>query len=263
MRWVLGILSIVGVLTAAAFAVDWFRPRTILELPADATEALDQEIPLEGEPFAACCQRLRERYIAMDDRFRAMRHTESKVTFEESAGGGRREVHREVEEVWFEGNEELRRLVSESGRNQNPLVRRRRIGSVSRRPVSEELIYPFSRRSAPGDYHYRFEGYETLGDRRVVRIGFEPHPPVEKKLRGYVWADRETLEPVRFDGLVMKSPAMFVDSVRYITEYGDGPDGKQQIRRMVFEGAGGFAFLRRRGRMEVDVTDYQPLSLEP
>lgn len=262
MRWLKRLLLVAGLIVLGTVGWEWVRRWRGPELPPLAgdpfTPPAEQTGPDLSDParFDRFIAELAAKYQAMDDRFRALEHIETKRTLEHGRDGSEKVMHEARERVWYAGGMEHRVILSQQGRDQNPLKSSPKVGTESVQPITDEHVYPFTRRAGPKGYRYYFEGFEESSGTLVTRIRFEPLPPLEKKLRGYIWAEVATAEPVRFDGQVVRPP-MFIDSVRIITEYGVIDSGQNQIRRLVYHGSGGIAFIRRHGRMEVLVSDYR------
>jgi hypothetical protein len=256
-HWLKVILSLAAILGLVA-AAEYFRPRTSLDgPPPPAVErrsetSVQPASPTDPEAFL---KELKKRYVAMDERYRSLEHTETVQAFDRS-GDVERPVRRAVERVWYTGTKEMRQAIKDPQPSEAQTELPRFVLPVAKERDST-LLYPFTRPAEPDAYRYSLEGEDVLDGRRVFRVRFEPAGTDEHKLRGVVWADAKTAEPLRFDGIVCR-PKMFVDSVRYITEYGPSENDAQQIRLIRVEGAGGFAVVRRRFRVDIAMSDYRP-----
>jgi hypothetical protein len=203
--------------------------------------------PAELEPFIA---KLRIRYQAMHDRYCQLRHIEIITEEELSPTGEVRSTHERREEVWFKGGGEQRRAVAVDSDADNE-----RVIPVS--PPVTKTIYPFYAEDKPGYYSYSFAGFAEREGEVLARIEFTPNHPIDHKMRGSVWADPWTAQPRYFDGHLAKTPP-FVDAFRMVAEYALSENGEFQLRRMLTEGAGGFALVRKHFRKDFRYQDYHP-----
>ena len=255
--------SVVALLAVSALS-EYRRPRgepTASSIPVERpVERARIDEFADPERFAELCRRLHVRYLAMDDRYRRLVHTQVSVSRELDDAGDPVATTRTVEDVWFAGGKEFRQPAAEAGADvatdsSQVAARRSRYEASSLSKTSR--IYPFSRDVAASDYRYAFAGADTVGDRPVVRVDFEPLEPLAGKFRGVVLVDPDDFEPLRFEGVLVEPP-LFVDHFRIVTEYGPAENGAMQIRRLVTDGAGGFAFVRKRYHIETEFRDYRP-----
>lgn len=251
-RWTIALVVVIVV--AGSFYMEWRRPRVTFARPentsTDVQAAENTQFPNLNDPeeFARYVELLRSNYQAMHARYLQLRHRE-RITEEEIGPAGEiLATHETLEIVWFENGVEQRQRADDPQQSE---------GVIPTSPPISRTIYPFYAEDQPGFYEYQFEGFEEWSDVVVARIAFVPNPPFDRKMQGWVWADARTGMPLRFDGRLAKPPAL-VDDFRMTASYGSSENGAHQLRQMTTEGAGGFAFVRKRFRKDFQFFDYQP-----
>lgn len=247
------------------FVLEWFRPREQGTLPniSGVVQKGPRNIAVEdskprsngdkARDLDGFVAKVKEKYRAMHERYVALEHEEICVAEELAQTGHPTNGIKTVERVWFEGDQERRQLLAHEQSDSNVMT------SDATSPPKSKILYPFYREDVPGTYRYFWEEVEEVDGRRLVRLRFEPLPPLSDKMTGYVWADAVTGQPCRFDGLLAK-PSPLVDHFRMIAYYEPSENGEYQLRRMVTEGSGGFAFIRRRFRKTFEYSGYRPRS---
>lgn len=210
----------------------------------------------QPEAFAELCAKLREHYIAMDERHRQCDHGEISRAVQLDDQG--KEVAEETvtERVWFDKDREYRQYVKRED------VEGKTSWIPTAKPRASEpgkVIFPFTRDAAEGDYLFHLVGHDKIGETTVLKIEFVPTEPLDAKFKGYFWIDPRTSHPLRVDAELAKNPR-FVDKVHMIFDYGPSENGAIQARKSRIEGSGGFAFIQRRYRVDTDLSDYRPTS---
>jgi hypothetical protein len=252
-------IVVVGVVLGA---MEWSRRRATTIPSAEparshAVDVLDFGRYADPAPFADLCARLRQRYIAMDERYRSLMHTQVQVSKELDENGEPTVADQTVDDVWFEDGREMRKAVAK-----RDLMADRATDSpaeqLSQAKESKDspLLYPFSKDDAGGVYLYELDGSETIDETATVRIAYRPVEPRSDLLAGTVWVDPASGEPVRFAGRLVKPP-MFVDRFEMTVDYGRAENGNVQIRRIITDGTGGFALIRKRYRIETEFRNYR------
>lgn len=265
--YLLGSLLIVGIV-AALFVWDRYRPRAVpdafesgSEIAAKTTSAdkVSDPLPAFDQPdqFAMLCEKVTESYRAIDERWYQSEHDELQTDIELDSKGNKTSERKSAAHVWFEKGKERRRSIDA------PKFVGQSVGGKDL-PAAEkqDLIYPFSKEATTGSYRYEPVGYDQIDGAPVFKIRYEPNQPIAKMLSGYIWVDVRTFEPVRFDGRIDK-PRFGVDYVQMRVEYGRDDAGVVRHRRWISEGEGGFAFYRRRARVEIDYQNYRPQVEQP
>ncbi|MFO0947397.1 MAG: hypothetical protein U1D30_15930 [Planctomycetota bacterium] len=236
-------------------AWEWFRPRdagSMAPVPRSTSKSVlvgdadsagkGADVPPDIDGFV---EKVKGRYRAMHDRYVALEHKETCIAETLDSSGMPTNAVTTVERVWFEKEVERRLLLDSKDPNVDVAL-----------PPKSKIVYPFYREDVPGTYQYFWEGVEEVDGRPLVRLRFEPKPPLADKMSGYVWADPKTGQPCKFDGLLAETPAL-VDHFRMLAWYAPSENGDYQLRQMVTEGSGGFAFVRRRYRKSFEYSDYR------
>jgi hypothetical protein len=217
----------------------------------DAPSSLEDPIQ-----FAEFCKRLRTHYMAMDERYRSCSHRRQQRTRERDSKGHFITEEEIIEKVWFENGEERRTTISHTNMKTGKPMKSggiQQILDVGRKPY----VYPFTKDDHPGDFEYAFEGLEKIDSLVLARIRFAPKPPFGRKTAGIIWADVKTAMPWKFVGRWHR-PTAPVDRFEMTYEYGLAENGHIQVRRMISDGAGGFAFFTKNYHVVVDFDLYSP-----
>jgi hypothetical protein len=255
-KWCVGLLTVV---VLALAAVEWHRPRAPTAVPAAVQQPpapIDDRLGRFQHPaeFDELCQRLRQRYLAMDERYRKLTHTQVRVSKELDADGNAVAVQESVEQVSFEDGLERRAPLREH--DQAADAAERDLPRSSSAVRQSQWRYPFSKDDVGGLYQYQWLGTRLIDDVPTVEVGYRPAEPRSDLLAGTVCVNPETGEPVRFTAHMVKPPA-FVDRFDMIVDYGRAENGEIQIRRFVTDGSGGFSFIRKHYYVETEFRDYR------
>jgi hypothetical protein len=226
--------------------------------PAKAESKFDPKALLdhyqEPEDFAKLCRELKTRVIEIADREKNLAHTETILAIELDAKGKEIDGEDTVEYCWYDDKGlQVRRQVQRQPRSK----KKKPLDPSVRTMPKAEATFPFSREEKPDSYRYTLEGVEEIEGKPALRIHYEPNPPLDGKMRGSVWADPQTFEPVRYEGVWAKLPPL-VDQVSTRFDYGPSNTGQTQIKRVIIAGSGGFAMLQKRFRIDTKVHDYRP-----
>ena len=261
--WKIGIGAAAGLGLLLA-ALEWRRrglPQTPgMAMQGSATKAKKPEHHFDRpEEFAVLCAKLETTYAAMNERFRALMHTRTEKSEELDDAGKTIGGQIEVSDVDFHEEKERYQSKSRTDLEGKPLGEP---GMLEKMLQSQRtpLIYPFS--LAPDakktDYSYSFAGMEMLDDEGpLAKVAYEPNPPLDRKLAGFIWVDPDSGEPRRFFGKQAK-PAFPIDRREMMVYYATADNGQPQIQRVESLGSGGFAILRKNLRVNVAFTDYRP-----
>jgi hypothetical protein len=261
-RWLAAVAGTVVVVVGLLTGLEWDRRRHLAAQGNDLLDAPGKPLTAgeltekyrDPAEFARLCAAVRQQCIALRERFLHARHTRHSTVTEYDRGGATRSVTALVEHVWFDGDAERKEEVE----------RRQLVGKPSGKDAEswrsgqtgEKGIAPFSQEAVEGTYDYALDGVEEIDGRPLVRIRFAPHGSAEGKMRGQGWVDPKTAEPVRFHGAAARPPR-FVDRFEMRVDYGPAENGQVQIRHVVIDAAGGFAFISRHFRVETELTDYR------
>lgn len=203
--------------------------------------------------FTKLCDRCRQRNIEMDQRSRALEHTETQHTLEVDKQGQTVSDEKGVERVWFVGDDEFRQTLVK----QDALSgKAKKFDPKPRKSPKADTIYPFTQQERPGMYRYEFDQAETVDDRALVRVKFEPAGPPDGLMRGVAWLDPETSQCLRFDGEVVKLPR-FVSEIRMTLSFGPAENGDIQTRHSVVQTGGGVGLIQKRFRIETVLSEYR------
>lgn len=209
----------------------------------------------DPQAFSKLCADIRRRSMEIDARHKSLEHTDISVNMELDRDGKPSTKEQVTEHIWFDETGQEHRLVVKkenllTGADITPKKR------TEVKPEKNTAIYPFSAEAPGNEYRYTLEGCETVGERLLLKVAFEPNKPVDKKFRGKIWADPETFDPIRFEG-DWAEPPRFVNEMTHVLEFGPAENGQTQVRRSVVSGSGGFALIQKRFRIETDAKDFR------
>jgi hypothetical protein len=207
----------------------------------------------QPEEFQKLCRELKTRAIEIADRDQQLAHTETFVAVELDAKGKEIDGEETVENVWYDKGVQVRQSVKRETRSK----KKKPLDTSVRTMPKSDATFPFSREAKEDSYRYSLEGVEEIDGKTALRIHYEPNAPLDGKMRGEVWVDPETLEPVRFEGVWAKLPPL-VDQVSTRFDYGLSNTGKTQVMRVIIAGSGGFALIQKRFRVDTRIHDYRP-----
>lgn len=223
------------------------RRESELKANSEDSRAIDNSLAEDKEKFAEFCLQVRSRNMEMGDRMQQLIHTEMRSERETNLDGSTLGSQTKTETVWFDNGEEKRQLV-----------RKESAGRIIGLPAAK-FIYPLSRHAGLEDYNCTFDGFEVINHRLTVRIRCDAVKPIKGKLSGWLWADRKTAEPVRFEGLAVKPPA-FVERLHQIAEYTtETATGENQLLSTKVEVT--IPIMRKVRHIEVNFNDYRPQRL--
>lgn len=208
----------------------------------------------DADAFDNLCQQCRQKNIEMDQRSRALEHTETQQTLEIDKQGQTTSSERGVERVWFEGRDEYRQTLV---REDSLRGKTKKFDPKPRKSPKADTIYPFTQQERPGMYRYEFEQAEAVDDRLAVRVRFEPQGSPDGLLRGVVWVDPEGGQCLRFEGEVVKLPR-FVSEIKMSLSFGPAENGQIQTRQSVVQTGGGVGLIQKRFRIETLLDNYRP-----
>jgi hypothetical protein len=206
--------------------------------------------------LAQLCAHVRERFAAVYERTLTSSHIRTLRRTEYDSRGVPLLITESAEHVWFEGTQEKTRLIRQRVLLGSEVSSR--LGKQSLSNPGENTRWPFPKNAAEDGYAYRFDGVEEIDGRPAGRIRFEPGAAAGLMYQGWAWVVMETGEPVRIQ-LALVKPPPFVDRLEVLFNYGRAESGHNQARRMTFDGSGGFAFLTRHLRVEIELRDYQEI----
>ena len=206
--------------------------------------------------LAQLCAHVRERFEAVYVRTLTSSHIRTTRRTEYDSRGDPVLITETAEHVWFEGTREKTRLIRQRVLLGSEVSSR--LGKPSLSKPGENTRWPFPKDAGKDDYAYRFDGVEEIDGRPAGRIRFEPRTAAGLMYQGWAWVVMETGEPVRIQ-LAPVKPPHFVDRLEVLLNYGLAENGHNQARRMTFDGSGGFAFLTRHLRVEIELRDYQEI----
>ena len=226
--------------------------------PAKAESKLYPQALLERyqkpEEFTRLCKELKAKVIEIADREKTLAHTETILAVELDAKGKEIDGEDTVEYCWYDDKGlQVRRQIKRDARSK----KKKPLDASVRTMPKAEATFPFSREETPDSYRYVLERVEQIDGKPSLRIHFDPNPPLDGKMRGHVWAEPETFEPVRYEGVWVKLPPL-VDQVSTRFDYGKANTGQTQIKRVIIAGSGGFAMLQKYFRIDTKVHDYRP-----
>lgn len=261
-RWLAGcsLLFLIGL--AVLIGWEWARRLHVtaaepesLAAPGRASSAEDLRNQFaQPDEFARLCAEVREHFDALQSRFHRSMHTRKVRVTEFDRAGKATAIMEVVSRVHFDGSTERSQAIE----------RRQILGkpfpfdpdALKAEHPNKRAIPPFSKDAPDGLYHYRLEGVEELQDRRLVRIHYEPTQTVERSFWGSAWIDPSNGEIVRIQGLLAKTP-LLVDRFEMLMDYGPSENGHNQVRRILMDMRGGFAFVSRHYRVETDLSEYR------
>lgn len=207
----------------------------------------------DAAELAKLCDECRRLTIEMDQRSRALEHTETQTTVELDKQGQATLAEKGVERVWFAGDDEFRQSVSKvDGVTGKP----KKFDPKPRKSPKSDTVYPLSRQEEPGMYRYELDQVEMLDDQAAIRVRFEPQGAPDGKLRGSVVIAPETGQCLRFEGEAVTLPR-FVSSIKMSLEFGMAENGEIQTRRSVIDTAGGIGLLQKRFQIETVLNNYR------
>lgn len=261
-------VALFAVIAAVGLSIsEYYRRQSARPAPiaSEALAATPSETAIERaerfrdpQVFQQLCEDVRTRNIELADWHRTLEHRETHLVEEFDKTGKVIAAERKVERIWYENNRD-RRITLEhrdlfADKDKTP-----KRSEVTSAPPSRE-IFPFSKEAKSSDYAFTLEGPDVVDNRPALRLRFEPAPPIDHKLRGVVWIDPLTKEPLRLDGELATLPPL-VDRVTMNLRWGPAGDGmKPQLMRSVIAGSGGFAFIQKNYRITTDFSDYKMLS---
>lgn len=213
----------------------------------------------EAAAFDELCRQCRQKNVEMDQRSRALEHTETQHTVELDKQGQTTADEKGVERVWFVGEDEFRQtLAKEDALSGKP----KKFDRKPRKSPKSDTTYPFTKQETSGMYRYEFERVEPWEDRPAVRVRFEPQGSPDGLLRGSVWLDPDSGQCLRFEGEVVKLPR-FVSEIKMTLAFGPAENGHLQTRHSVVQTGGGVGVIQKRFRIETVLDGYRPPSNSP
>jgi hypothetical protein len=207
----------------------------------------------DPQELARLCACVRERFADVHERTLNTRHTRTTRLTEYDSHGKPTLITEIVEQVWYVGIQEKARVIG-----QRVLLDRKGTGATGKQqlprpPANTET--PFTKAAPEDVYTYHFDGVEEINGRPAGRIGFEPQTS-SLTFHGWAWVALESGEPIRLQMTPVKLPPL-VDRLVLLFDYDQAENGHNQARRMVLDGAGGFAFIARHLRVESELGNYR------